>query len=73
MGSTHRAHLILSGGGEQLHKAEKDKYENDLNNFLASQGVDNDGRGAALAHFDIGYDEGFHGEAPYYNDEWDQG
>lgn len=72
MGSTHRAHLILSGGGEKLHAAEKAKYENDLNDFLLSQGVDGEGRGAALAHFDIGYHEGHSGEAPYYNDEWDR-
>lgn len=72
MGGTHRAHLILSGGGEKLHQAEKEQHLKDLDDFLKSQGVDGEGRGAAQAHFDIGYDDGYSGEVPYYNEDWDR-
>lgn len=72
MGSIHRAHLINSGGGEKLHEAERDRYRDDLNSFLGSQGVNSDGRAAALAGFDMGYEDGYSGQVPYYNQDWDE-
>ncbi len=71
MGSTHRAHLIASGGGEKLHEAEREQHKNDLNDFLKSQGVGPEARGAAQAHFDMGYEDGYSGQSPYYNQDWD--
>lgn len=72
MGSGHRANLIASGGGEELHAMDKDRYRKDLNDFLLAQGVGDEGRGAAQAHFDIGYDDGYSGETPYFNEDWDE-
>jgi hypothetical protein len=72
MGSRHRALLITTGGGEKLQKVEKDRHKNDLNNFLASQGVSDWDRASSIAHFDIGYDDGYSGEVLYYNSDWDR-
>lgn len=72
MGSRHRALLGTTGGGEKLHEAEKDRYRQDLDDFLQSQGVGGDGRGKAQAHFDIGYNDGYTGEEPYFNQDWDE-
>lgn len=72
MGSTHRALLITSGGGQKLHELERNRHQKDLNDFLLAQGVGEEGRGAAQAHFEIGYDDGYSGEVPYFNSEWDK-
>jgi hypothetical protein len=72
MGSRHRALLITTGGGEKLQQVEKDRHKNELNDFLTSQGVNDWDRASAIAHFDIGYDDGHSGEVPYYNSEWDR-
>lgn len=71
MGSRHRALLALTGGGERLHEAERNQYRKDLNDFLRSYAGDNE-RAAALAHFDMGYDDGHSGQEPYYNEDWDE-
>lgn len=72
MGSRHRALLITSGGGEKLHDLEKERHRKELDDFLLAQGVGDKGRGAAQAHFDIGYDDGYSGEYPYFNEDWDE-
>lgn len=72
MGSRHRALLITTGGGGRLHDMEKARHQVELNDFLRNQGVGEEGRAAAQAHFDIGYDEGYSGVAPHYNDKWDE-
>ena len=72
MGSRHRALLGVTGGGERLHEAERDRYRQDLNDFLKSQGIGEDVRGAAQAHFDMGYHDGYMGETPYFNEDWDE-
>lgn len=71
MGSRHRALLITTGGGEKLQEAEKDRHQQDLLGFLRSQGVDEDGQTAAMAHFDMGYHDGYTGETPFYGEDWD--
>lgn len=72
MGSTHRANLILSGekwGSKEMQ--ERERYKEDLNNFLKSNGEPSSTRAAALAHFSMGYEDGYKGVEPFYNDEWD--
>lgn len=71
MGSRHRALLNITGGGEKLHEVEKNRYQKNLNDFLASHGINDEKRGAVQAHFDMGYDNGYSGEAPFYNEDWD--
>lgn len=73
MGSRHKALLITTGGGEKLHDLERDRYRSDLNDFLRAHGAGENERGAAIAHFDMGYDDGYSGEVPYYNEDWDRG
>ena len=72
MGSRHKAFLITTGGVGELQKVEKDRHKKELNDFLASQNVGDWDRAAAQAHFDIGYDDGYTGEVPYYNGDWDR-
>lgn len=72
MGSRHRALLGTTGGGEKLHELERSKYQDHLNDFLKSFGIGEQGRGTALAHFDIGYDDGYSGKSPYYSEHWDE-
>lgn len=72
MGSTHRALLNTTGGGEKLHEAQKNAYKNELNSFLSANGVSDWDRASAIAHFDMGYYDGHSGEVPYYGEDWDR-
>jgi hypothetical protein len=72
MGSRHRADAVYEGGQDPAHEKEKRQHKRDLDNFLLSQGVGDWSRAASQAHFDIGYDEGYHGESKSYNKSWDR-